>query len=647
LVEQPWHDPAAVRARLYTRIPNARILNTRILDIRNRNTRIPGFVPGGSHSMPALLLAFRAPTATAPALAAAICLLFATPRAPGGAQGLALDTSLLVSGLVRPLGIVDPGDGSGRLFLVEQDGRIRIWNGASLEPAPFLDLGAAVTCCGEQGLLGLAFHPEYAANGTFFVNYTRTVLGQLQTVISRFSVSDGDPDVADPDSEHILLTVDQPNGNHNAGDLAFGPDGYLYVPLGDGGGSGDPGENGQDLSTLLGSILRIDVDSPPDPGLAYAIPPDNPFVGVSGARPEIWAYGLRNPFRVSFDRASGDLWIGDVGQNAWEEIDLQPASSAGGENYGWDCREGAHDYTGVDNDGLAGCAGSSFTDPVLEYAHDDGTGRCSVTGGYRYRGDAEPRLRGVYLYADFCSGEIFGTVPRCDGVWESRVLVDAGFNITAFGQDAGGELYVTERVNNPDPDSAVHRLVLAVGSGGPDLLPSPATLDFGPIEEGNTVTFLLTLENDNPGPEAAAVTARTLSDPARFELDFGAGAAPCGGDGLACLPPGASCTLAVRLQAYDLGAISGTLAFDGNFAAEAVSLQAEVVPCASDVDLEVSGLTVADGETESHRACDTLTAGPDVTVEAGGALTLRAGTRIVLGSGVRVESGGSLALEVF
>ncbi|HVS13470.1 MAG TPA: PQQ-dependent sugar dehydrogenase [Thermoanaerobaculia bacterium] len=599
--------------------------------------------------MPALMLALRPPTASAAALATAICLLCATPPAPAGAQGLALDTSLLVSGLVRPLGIVDPGDGSGRLFVVEQDGRIRIWKGAALEPAPFLDLSAAVECCGERGLLGLAFHPGYAVNGTFFVNYTRTELGQLQTVISRFSVSGGDPDVAEPASEHILLTVDQPNANHNAGDLAFGPDGYLYVPLGDGGGGGDPGENGQDLSTLLGSILRIDVDSPPDPGLAYAVPSDNPFVGVAGARPEIWAHGLRNPFRVSFDRATGDLWIGDVGQNAWEEIDLQPASSAGGENYGWDCREGAHDYPDPNGDLNATCTGTGYTDPVLEYAHEDAGGgfRCSVTGGYRYRGDVEPRLRGVYLYADFCSGEIFGTVPRCDGAWESRVLVDAGFNITAFGQDAGGELYVTERVDDENPVSAVHRLVLAVGSGGPDLRPSPATLDFGAVEAGDTVTLLLTLENDNPGPEAAAVTARTLSDPARFAMDFGAGTAPCRSAGRPCLPPGASCTMAIRLQAYDLGAISQTLAFDGNFAAETVSLQAEVVPCASDVDLDVTGLTVGDGETESRRACDTLTAGPDVTVEAGGGLTLRAGTRIVLASGVRVESGGSLALEIF
>jgi glucose/arabinose dehydrogenase len=580
------------------------------------------------------------------AVAAAVLMLARAPY-PAGAQGLALDTSLLTGGLVRPLGIVEPGDGSGRLFLVQQTGQIRIWNGTSIEATPFLDLSGKVTCCGEAGLLGLVFHPDYAVNGELFVNYTRTELGQLETVVSRFEVSAGDPDVADP-TEEILLTIDQPFGNHNAGDLAFGPDGYLYIPTGDGGSGGDPEENGQDLAEVLGKVLRIDVDLS-DPPLAYAIPPDNPFVGQAGARDEIWAYGLRNPFRVSFDRSTGDFWIGDVGQGVWEEIDFQPAASDGGENYGWDCREGAHDFNDTNGDFNATCTGTGYTDPILEYAHGNAGGgfRCSVTGGYRYRGDLYPRLRGVYLYADFCSGEVWGTVPRCDGVWESRVLLDTPFNVTAFGQDAAGELYLTDRVDTANPDSEVYHLILAAGSGGPDLMPSPAPLDFGTVEVGDTVALLLTLENDNLGPEAAAVTARVLSDPARFAMDFGAGPAPCRSSGLPCLSSGATCTIAVKLKAPATGAISETLTFDGNFVQEVVSLEANVVPCSSDVDLTVSDLTVADGQSETRRACDTLTAAPDVVVETGGDLTLRAGTRIVLGDGFQVASGGSLALEVF
>ncbi|MFW6175670.1 MAG: PQQ-dependent sugar dehydrogenase, partial [Acidobacteriota bacterium] len=563
--------------------------------------------------------------------------------------GLALDAVELAGGLVRPTDVADPGDGSGRLFLVQQTGEILVWNGTSLEATPFLDLSGEVVDEGERGLLGLVFHPDYATNGLFFVNYTREreVDEQLQTVVARYEVSKLDPDVADPGSDVEVLVVDQPEDNHNAGDLAFGPDGFLYVPLGDGGGGGDPEENGQDLSTLLGSVLRIDPAVEDDPDSPYAVPPDNPFVGQAGARDEIWAYGLRNPFRISFDRGTGDLWIGDVGQNRWEEVDLQPASSSGGENYGWDCREGAHDFDDDNGDNNEDCPAGGFTDPVLEYFQEDG--RCSVTGGFRYRGDAFPRLRGVYLYADFCTGEVFGTVPRCDGAWESRVLLDAPFNVTTFGEDAAGELYVSEYVggNPAPPDSKVHRLVPAAGSGGPDLAPQPISLDFGEVEVGDTVRLLLTLENDNPGPEAASVAERTLSAPGRFTLDPAAGPAPCRSGARPCLPPEASCTLAVELQAETTGTLSETLTFQGNFLEEVVTLEADVKPCEDKVNDTVTDLTVSDGETETHRACDTLTAGPDVTVEDGGALTLGAGTRVVLEDGFDVESGGSVVLEVF
>jgi|GEM_PF-1512159 len=565
------------------------------------------------------------------------------------AQGLALDPVEVVGGLTRPVAIAAPDDGSGRLFIVQETGEILILDGGSLLATPFLDLSAQVTCCGERGLLGLAFHPDYASNGQFFVDYTRTVGAQLQTVVARYTVSAGDPEVADPMSEGVLLTIDQPYDNHNGGQLAFGPDGFLYVGTGDGGGlsGGDPDENGQDTGVLLGKVLRIDVDGS-DPGLAYAVPPTNPFVGMAGARDEIWTYGLRNPWRFSFDRQEGDLWIADVGQHTWEEVDLQPAGDPGGENYGWDCREGAHPYDDTNGDLNATCPTSGFVDPVFEYKHT--ASRCSVTGGYRYRGSAEPRLRGVYLYADYCSGEIFGTIPRCPGeipAWESQVLFDAPYNITAFGEDASGEIYVTQFTGgSPSPaTSKVHLLALAPGSGGPDLAPTPGTIDFGTVEVGDTVAAVLTLANANAGPEAAAVTSSVLSDTGRFSIDPHSGSPPCHTP-RPCLPAGASCAVTIELQAPSIGSVAESLAFDGNFAGEIVQLTANVVPCSGDgVDVTLPAGTITGAE--NHRACNTLTAGSGVTVGGTGELTLRAGTRIVLGDGFHVASGGKLVAEIF
>lgn len=560
---------------------------------------------------------------------------------PVAAQGLALDLVEAASGLALPVAMAQAGDGSGRLFVAQQSGRIRVVDGGSVLSSPFLDLSSQVACCGERGLLGLAFHPDYATTGELFVDYTRYDGAQLQSVVARFQVSAADPDLADPASEEILLVIDQPATNHNGGQLAFGPDGYLYVGTGDGGGGGDPNENGQDLGSLLGKVLRLDVDSTPDPGLAYAIPADNPFVGVAGARGEIWAYGLRNPWRFSFDRGTGDLWISDVGQKLWEEVDRQPAASGGGENYGWDCREGAHDYSDSNGDHNASCPSSGFTDPVLEYPHE--SGRCSVTGGYRYRGDLEPRLRGVFLYADFCTGEIFGTVPRCDGQWQSRPLLDAPFNVTAFGEDEAGEVYVTEYDGSlpAQTTSKIHLLGLAAGSGGPDLAVSAEPLDFGTVEVGQTVSRLLTLSNVNAGPEAVGVAEAALSDDVLFSLAPQSGPPRCRTLN-PCLPPAASCTVRVRFQAASPGGVAETLSYDGNFLAELVHLTASVVPCASSLDLTLSGLEVTSGE--AHRACDTLTAGPDLSVVAGGDLTLCGGTRVVLGPGVRVRAGGRLAV---
>jgi len=342
----------------------------------------------------------------------------------------------ITGGLVRPTYLTHAGDASGRLFVLEQPGRIRIIQNGLLLPAPFLDLEPVVGSeSNEQGLLGLAFHPDYSKGGSgtgesptrpyFFVNFTDN---NGDTVIERFSVSPDDPNQADPASGLVLLHVAQPFPNHNGGDLVFGPDGYLYIGLGDGGSAGDPQGNGQKLNTLLGKLLRIDVNQP-----AYAIPPGNPFATRPEARPEIWAYGLRNPWRFSFDRATGDLFIGDVGQNAYEEIDYQPAGSAGGENYGWNFWEGNHLYE-------VGAPGG-LTAPVVEYSHDEGG--CAVTGGYVYRGAQLPGLNGIYFFGDYCSGKIWALYRDASG-WQKLKLFATGFLISSFGEDEAGELYVLD-----------------------------------------------------------------------------------------------------------------------------------------------------------------------------------------------------------
>jgi glucose/arabinose dehydrogenase len=576
------------------------------------------------------------------AVVLALTLAVLSPPVPAVAQnGLALDTVEVIDELVFPVALVDPGDGSARQFVVQQTGEILIWNGVSIEATPFLDLSDQLICCNERGLLGFAVHPDFATNGELFVHYTRPVDG-LQSVVSRFTVSADDPDRADPASEEILFVLDQPRNNHNGGHLQFGPDGYLYAATGDGGGGGDPLENAQDRSNLHGNLLRLDVDSAPHPGLAYAVPADNPFVGVAGVREEIWSYGLRNPWRFSFDRQTGDLWIGDVGQGLWEEVSFQPASSPGGENYGWDCREGAHDYADGNGDQNQTCTGTGYTDPVLEYLHENG--RCSVTGGFRYRGDVYPRLRGVYLYADFCTGELFGTVPRCDGVWQSRLLADTSFFISTFAEDSTGELYVAQRVGTGDPSSKFHRLVLAPGSDGPDLEPASQTLDFGTVEVGDTVALALGLTNANPGPEAARIDRVTVSAPGQITLGgTWSGPIACRSAAGPCMAPSAGCGQRVTLRADSPGSLSETVVFAGNFQPETVTVTAEVVECSSAVNLELSDATVSG--TETHRACDTLTATVDVA--GTGDLTLRAGTRIVLEDGFSVATGARLTLAIF
>jgi len=310
--------------------------------------------------------------------------------------------------------------GDRALYVAEKVGRVVALSPGS-DPRVVLDLTNRVSLGSEQGLLGLAFSP----NGRYlYVDFTDT---EGDTNVAEFAFDD---DGADPASERLVLFVDQPFSNHNGGALAFGPDGYLYVALGDGGSGGDPKGNAQSLSTLLGKLLRI---SPrPSGGEPYAIPPDNPFVGWSGARPEIWAYGLRNPWRFSFDAATGDLWIGDVGQNAWEEIDLEPAGSDGGSNFGWDRLEGTHPFEG-------GSAPGSVP-PVFEYAN--GAGSCAVTGGYVYRGALIPRLVGSYVFADYCRGRLEALVPGKGRAMEARALGPRIDALASFGEDARGELYV-------------------------------------------------------------------------------------------------------------------------------------------------------------------------------------------------------------
>ena len=356
-----------------------------------------------------------------------------TPPFDVAAFDIALEP--VAEGFDQPLHVADPGDGSGRLFVVEQAGRVRIVRDGEVAAEPFLDVAALIEAGGnEQGLLSIAFHPDYAANGTFFIGYTAADGGDNS--VARYRVSTDDPDRADPASAEVLLAVEDPYGNHNGGLVAFGPDGYLYVGLGDGGSAGDPEGNGQDRATLLGSILRLDVDRAGD-DTPYAIPADNPFVGDAAAAPEIWSYGLRNPWRFSFDRATGDLFIGDVGQGAIEEISYQPASSTGGENYGWNVMEGTTCFAADPCD----ASGDGLVLPVAEYSHDFG---CSVTGGHVYRGEAQPALRGVYLFADYCTGFLWGLGRDAAGEWAMSEPIETGLSISSFGEDAAGEVYLTD-----------------------------------------------------------------------------------------------------------------------------------------------------------------------------------------------------------
>ena len=341
-----------------------------------------------------------------------------------------IEVEVVFEGFEEPDQVTNAGDGSDRLFVVSRLGTIHVIDAGTSAEEPFLDISHLITAeQPEQGLLGLAFHPAYRENGRFFVNYTNR---KGNTVIAEYGASLGDPNRAGEQAVRVVLAYEQPYGNHNGGMLVFGPDGYLYIGVGDGGSGGDPQGNGQSLSALLGKMLGIDVDT----GDRYSIPADNPFVRIASARPEIWAYGLRNPWRYSFDRETGDLYIADVGQNRIEEVSFQPASSSGGENYGWNVTEGSSCFSPS-----TGCERSGLVLPFAEYDHRDG---CSVTGGYVYRGKSEPALTGSYLFADFCSGRIWTSIRSEAGVWITTERLNTALSISSFGEDESGEIYFTE-----------------------------------------------------------------------------------------------------------------------------------------------------------------------------------------------------------
>lgn len=384
-------------------------------------------------------------------LALALTLVPATPVMAGDPPA-DLEAVQLATGLSRPVAVRHAGDGSDRVFIIEKVGRIRIFDTSTdtLVSAPFLDITGAVDSGGnEQGLLGLAFHPDYSSNGFFYVNYTQDPgAGDDRTRIERYTVS-ADPNVANVGSALTLLEIEQDAGNHNGGDIHFGPDGFLYIGMGDGGGAGDTPNNSQTRLELLGKMLRIDVNGATTEGPEhlgaetcglvgnYDIPASNPFFGADGTCDEIWAIGVRNPFRFSFDRATGDMFIGDVGQGAIEEIDFQPASSTGGENWGWRCYEGNNTFN------TTGCLPiENYDFPILQYGH--GGGNCSVTGGYRYRGSISGFV-GTYVYADYCSGDVW-FADNDTGSWVAAIWAGStipAFGITSFGEDESGELYVT------------------------------------------------------------------------------------------------------------------------------------------------------------------------------------------------------------
>ncbi len=436
-------------------------------------------------------------------------------------------TELITNAVTNPTFMTTAPDGSGRLFVLQRRGQIRIIEDGSLLGAAFLDIDSLIpniSGSDERGLLGLAFHPDYANNGRFYVNYTNS---SSDTVIAEYTVFGANPNLANPTSANIILVIDQPFTNHNGGWIDFGPDGYLYIGTGDGGSGGDPGNRAQDITNqLLGKMLRIDVDGddfPGDPNRDYAIPSDNPFVGVTGDD-EIWAYGLRNPWRSSFDTANGDLWIADVGQNAIEEINYQESNtrggSVGGENYGWRCYEGNNPFN------TSGCApAGTMTFPVHTYNHS--AGRCSVTGGYVYHGCAMPEYEGFYIFGDYCGGQVYAMDPSDFSVTQ---IFDIGSGLSAFGQDDDGEIYVLALFGNslsklvpttfPDKNSdGIPDTCQTFGCNAADLAEPFGQLDFSDI-----TAYLIAFSTMAPEADLADPIGQwDFSDVVEFLTVFSAG----------------------------------------------------------------------------------------------------------------------------
>lgn len=386
-----------------------------------------------------LLACLLASLPPASALAAELSQTGKAPAADQTGPAVTIATTLIAGSLERPVYVTAAPADRARLFIIEKRGRIRIYKNGGLLPTSFLDVSALVSYGNEEGLLSMAFHPNYASNGYFYIYYVN-LSGNLQIV--RYSVS-ANPDVANAASALTIITIAHPtNSNHNGGQLQFGPDGYLYLGTGDGGSGGDPPNNAQNTGVLLGKMLRLDVDG----GTPYAIPPTNPFVGAGNPLDEIWDLGTRNPWRFSFDRLTHDLWIGDVGQGDWEEVDLEPAGSAGGVNYGWRCMEGNAQYNFSGN-----CSTLTLTPPVHVYSHGNG---CSISGGYRFRGSPNSSFFGQYFFADYCGGSQARSLTFDGSTWTAAnhtLTPPAGRSIaflSSFGQDAIGDLYIVTDCSN-------------------------------------------------------------------------------------------------------------------------------------------------------------------------------------------------------
>lgn len=435
-------------------------------------------------------------------LFSAAAILLAASTQAGVMPEIILDEVASFGGVTH---ITNAGD--SRLFVVLQEGVINVLNPETGDSETFLDISSLTNPGGERGLLSVAFHPNYQENGWFFVNYTDT---SGDTVIARYEVS-ADPDTADAGSARVLLNIEQDFSNHNGGQLAFGPDGMLYIGMGDGGSGGDPNCRAQNMDTLLGKMLRIDVDVQNAP--YYQVPPDNPFVGAGDPPDEIWASGLRNPWRFSFDRQTGDLWIGDVGQGEFEEINFAPASSPGGENYGWRIMEGFSCFSSSSNncnETPIPCNSDLLTDPVVDYDHSNG--RCSVTGGFVYRGQSAPDLRGLYIFSDFCGGDIMAIDPA--DPLQIMILGDTFGNVRTFGEAANGDLYV-------EVNGTIYEIRQDLPPSTPNLTPVLAVEASSSDDSGEPVSFIYRWESDG-GDEPVVIGPTQESTAMLREGDNGA-----------------------------------------------------------------------------------------------------------------------------